>query len=266
MERAMKKVYIIALILALLTGIAVYSFAGALKESSKREYAQVVAAAVNIPERTVLTAEMLVMKSIPIEVVTAGAIRSIDKAVGLFTDNRMEAGEVLSSTKLYTQGVKNSGMKYLIPEGKRAFTLSVDAVSGVGGFILPGDRIDILAIMTMEKKTGEISAAASAGSSTGGTSTVSGAATGAAAQVPTSLIVLQNVEVLAAGANVTVVENGTKVDYTTITLAVTPQEAVALNLTAASGKLRMVLRSPLDDKIVDIKPMTPDLIGNTPGK
>ncbi len=256
----MKKIYIIALVLALLTGISVYIFTGTLEKASKREYTQVVAAAVDIPERTVLTAEMLVLKSIPSEAVLGSAIRSIDKAVGLFTDNRMEPGEALSSTKLYTQGEKNSGMKYLIPEGKRAFTLSVDAVSGVGGFILPGDRIDILATMTMEQKSETASKAISGTSSV----TISGAAlekTGV--QIATSLIILQNVEVLAAGANITVLENGTRVDYTTITLAVSPQDAVTLNLAAVNGKLRMVLRSPLDNEIVDVKPMTPDLIGNT---
>lgn len=238
----MKKIYIIAFILALLTGISVFSFAKALEKASKREYTEVVTAAVNITERSVLTKDMLIMKSIPTEMVMSSAIKSIDKAVGLFSDSVLEAGEVLSSTKLRKQGENSSGMTYLVPKGKRAFTLNVDAVSGVAGFILPGDRIDILANMVFEKA--------------GSTDKV---------QVPTSLIVMQNIEVLASGANIKVVENGTSVEYSTLTLAVSPEEAVTLNLAAANGKLRMVLRSPLDNEIVEIKPKTPELVGNTLG-
>jgi pilus assembly protein CpaB len=238
----MKKIYIIALILAFLTGISVYSFAGSLEKASKREYVEVVTAAVNIPERTALTAEMLVMKSIPVESVLPTAVRSIAKAIGLFTDYAMETGEVLSSAKLHTQGEKTSGLTYFVPEGKRAFTLSVDAVSGVGGFILPGDHVDIIGTMVFDKKDG--------------TTTI---------QVPTSLVIAQNVEVLAAGSSIKVEENGVNVSYATITLSVSLEDAVTLNLAAANGKLRMVLRSPLDKDVAEVSPQTMGKIADTLG-
>lgn len=233
----MKKIYIVALIFAIMTGIAVYSFAGALAESTKREYTEVVVTTVDIPERTILTAEMLAMKSLPTEAVSNNAIKSIDQAVGLFTESIMETGEVLSSKKLYAQGEKSTGMKYLIPEGKRAFTVSVDPVSGVGGFILPGDHVDILATMTKEENSGI-----------------------EAKLVLTSMIVLQNIEVLAAGSNITVAVNGVNVEYSTITLAVTPQDAVKLNLVTVSGQLRLILRSSVDKEIVTVVPVTQDSI------
>ncbi len=238
----MKKIYLVAVIFALLTGIAVYGFAGALEKASKREYTQVVVAIGEIPERTIITAEMLAIKEIPSEVVLPTAIREISVAIGLFTDNKIDPGEVLSSSKLHTQGEKTGTLNYFIPVGKRAFTISVDAVSGVSGFISPGDRIDILANMSLDKKEGDV-----------------------ITQVATSLILSQNIEVLAAGASVKVEQNGVNISYATLTLAVTPQEAVMLNLAAATGILRAVLRSPLDKDIIDVAPKTPKLVGNTLG-
>lgn len=235
----MKKIYLIAAILALFTLISVYSFAGSLEKASKRDYTEVVTAAVNITERTVLTEDMLIIKTIPTEAVTPNAIISITQAVGLFTDKMVEQGEILSSVKLHKQGEKDNGLTYFVPQGKRALTIDVDVVSGVGGFILPGNRVDILSVMVLDKK-GE---------------------TGIE-KIPMSLIILQNIEVLATGSSITVAADGKSVAYSTITLSLTPDEALTINLAASNGKLRLILRSPLDEEIVDIKPKTAELNGN----
>lgn len=233
----MKKIYIVALIIALMTGISVYSFAASVQKAARREYIDVVTAAVNIPERTALTKEMLVLKPMPKEAVLPSAIREINSIVGLYTDSRLEIGETLTLTKLHAQGEKTSGLTYFIPRGKRAFTLSVDAMTGVNGFILPGDHVDIIASMILKSES---------------TTVVE----------TTSFIISQNIEVLAAGSGIKVEENGINITYTTVTLAVTPQEAVSLNLASANGKLRLILRSPLDKDNVDTDPKTPEKIGN----
>jgi len=238
----MKKIYLIAAILALFTLISVYSFAGSLEKSSKRDYTEVVTAAINITERTVLTEDMLIIKTIPTEAVTPNAITNITQAVGLFTDKMIEQGEILSYVKLHKQGEKDNGLTYFVPQGKRALTIEVDVVSGVGGFILPGNKVDILSVMVLDKKdeTGII-------------------------KVPMSLIILQNIEVLAAGSSITVAADGKSIPYSTITLALTPEEALTINLASSSGKLRLILRSPLDNDIMDIEPKTLELKGNTLG-
>ncbi|MHB1484104.1 MAG: Flp pilus assembly protein CpaB [Saccharofermentanales bacterium] len=233
----MKKIYIVALIIALMTGISVYSFAASMQKAARREYVDVVTAAVNIPERTALTKEMLVLKPIPEEAVLPSAIKDIESIIGLYTDSKLEIGETLTLTKLHAQGEKTSGLTYFIPRGKRAFTISVDAVSGVSGFILPGDRVDIIASMSLKSKS-------------------------TAAIESTSFIISQNIEVLAAGTSIKVEETGVNITYTTVTLAVSPQEAVSLNLASSSGRLRLILRSPLDKNDVDTDPKTPEKIGN----
>ncbi len=247
----MKKIYLVALVLALLTGICVYSFSASLKKAATREYGEVVAAAVDIPERTALTAEMLCMKTVPAEALLPTAVTSMDQVLGLFNDNAMEAGEVLSTAKLHTRGETTNGLAYIIPEGKRAFTFSVDAVSGVAGFILAGDRVDIIATLTMTET--ESQGSLESGESSSG---FSQAGAGTVRQlVPTSVVIAQDVEVLAAGADMSG-KGVVNAAYTTITVAVTLEDAVRLNLAAAGGKLRMVLRSPLDKEITDVLPVT----------
>lgn len=227
----MKKIYIIAAILALLTGISIYSFAGALEEAAKQEYVEVVAAAVPIPERTILKPEMLQLKSVPVESVLPSALKNIEQAIGLYSDSMLETGEVLSSGKLHKEGETNNGLTYLIPKGMRAFTISVNQVTGVNNFILPDDHVDVLSVLSLAKDKNNLKDV-----------------------YPTSLIIAQNLEVLATGSLIKVDASGTPVTYTTITLCVTPEEAVTLNIAAAGGELRLILRSPLDSETVSVAP------------
>ncbi|MBL4821894.1 MAG: Flp pilus assembly protein CpaB, partial [Gammaproteobacteria bacterium] len=53
------------------------------------------------------------------------------------------AGEVVLPTKLST-GVLLRGLTTRIPEGYRAISIPVNEVRGVGGFVLPGDRVDVI--------------------------------------------------------------------------------------------------------------------------
>ena len=234
----MKKIYLAALILAVLTGIAVYFFAASLQKAAQKDYTDVVVAAVKISEKTVITKEMLTIKKIPTEAVHPFAVRKIEDAQGYFSDSNLEIDEPLLSSKLHKKGEKTSGLTYFVPQGKRAMTLEVDAVSGVGGFILPGDRVDILSVMVLGKAGDKEN------------------------QVPTSFIAVQNIEVLATGKSIKVDNNGEQTEYTNITVAVTPDEALSINLVAANGQMRLLLRSPLDKNNVNINPKIPELNAN----
>lgn len=237
----MKKLYITAAIFALLTALAVFGFTKKIENNSKISYTQIVVAAEKIPARTVVTTEMLTLKEIPAEAVHPYAIYNIEDAVGRLTDSKIEVGEYVLASKLHKQGDKSSGLKYFVPEGKRAITIQVDSVSGVGGFILPGDRIDIMASMLLKK----------AGSSE--------------QTPPTSLMLVQNLEVLACGTNIKENSDGTSSTYSNITLAVTPDDALLIYLADINGSLRLLLRSPIDDKIENLNPKTPVLNGNVVG-
>ena len=64
----------------------------------------------------------------------------------------MEPGEPILAVKLTGENGR-AGLAGIIGEGMRAVTIPVDMVNGVGGFVQPGDRVDI--ILTKESKQGK---------------------------------------------------------------------------------------------------------------
>ncbi|MCV2880517.1 Flp pilus assembly protein CpaB [Actibacterium sp. XHP0104] len=54
----------------------------------------------------------------------------------------MKANEPLLANKVSEPG-KDAGITSRLSSGKRAFTINVDATSGVSGFLRPGDRVDV---------------------------------------------------------------------------------------------------------------------------
>ncbi len=102
-------------------------------------------------------------------------------------------------------------MAMQLAEGMRAFSIQIDAISGVGGFINPGDRVDILLI-------------------TGGRNNLE------------SRVILQNVEVIAVDHDTNTEANRPKVARTA-TVQVTPKEAQKLGLAQNLGRLSLTLRA-----------------------
>ncbi|PKM81636.1 MAG: hypothetical protein CVU88_03815, partial [Firmicutes bacterium HGW-Firmicutes-13] len=66
--------------------------------------------------------------------------------------------------------------------------------------------------------------------------------------------VLQNLKILAVGANLTPSAEGAESEASTLTLAIDPFEAPRLILAAERGSIRLLLRSPIDDTILEIPP------------
>lgn len=84
----------------------------------------------------------------PENVVPEGTFSRFEDVVGEDRDNSrvvlrtIEAGELVLKTKLSGFDA-SSRVAALVSEGKRAVTIPINAVSGVGGLIAPGDRVDI---------------------------------------------------------------------------------------------------------------------------
>lgn len=230
----MKKVYLIAGVLAIITGILIFSFTSSIKQASAREYTDVVVALQMIPERTVITAEMLEIKSLPSEAVLPSAFRMPEQAIGLISAGIIEQGEVISASKVFTQGDKNNSLGFFVPEGMRAITVAVDEISGLTGFILPGDRLDIIADLMEEDKTTQ----------------------DPEDTILTTSILLQNIEVLASGTTTNNNPGVRTLTYTSLTLAVTPEEAIIISSAELTSKLRFILRSPTDTDKAAVTPVT----------
>jgi pilus assembly protein CpaB len=65
----------------------------------------------------------------------------------------IERNEPLLRTKITGPG-QNATLSAVIQDGMRAVTVRVNDVEGVGGFVLPGDRVDVLLTRQNERTTG----------------------------------------------------------------------------------------------------------------
>lgn len=232
---SVKKIQIFAIVFAVLTALSIFVFLNSIKKSSLKDYIEVVVASKNIDGHTMLTADMLEIKKMPKEAVHPDAARRTADVAGLITDSKLEKGEAILRSKLLQSGKQSGGMSYRVPDGMRAVTIQVDEYSGVGGYLKTGDRVDILAEFDLMSKQ-------------------------SVDRTPTSMMLLQNIEVLAAGSNTS---SNSKTTSGSVTLAVKPEDTLKLHLACTSGKIRLILRYPLDKNTSSYSYQVPaDLLNN----
>lgn len=182
---------------------------------------QVVAAAVDLPVGTLVTEEKLKLVSAVAADLPPGSFADPTAVVGRGVVVPVVANEPVLESKLAPQGA-GAGLPTVIPEGMRAVSVKVDEVIGVAGFVLPGTRVDVL-VTVDEVEDGEVSV---------------------------TKLVLQNVQVLAAGESIQKDDEGKPQSVTVITLLVTPQDAEKLTLAATEGQIQLALRNVLDQDSV----------------
>lgn len=165
----------------------------------------------------------------PAKAVPEGAFRSIKELLG---ENReetrtvlrtIEPGELILQSKVTGFG-ESTRMATRVSEGMRAFTIPINAVSGVAGHVQPGDRVDILVTRRISSQL-------------------------------TTSVILQNILVIATDQR-----SNTEVDRarvaSTATVEVTPTEAQQLILAQSVGRLTLTLRGSATPAISeDIAPV-----------
>jgi pilus assembly protein CpaB len=209
--------------------------------SQAAETVPVLVAAVDIPSFAVLSADMVKTRDVPKDMLLEGAIAKVDDAVDRAVLSPVMKGEVLYGPKLSRKGTR--GMSGKVPPGMRAFTINTPTVEqGVAGFVLPGNRVDILLTLT-----------------------------GATRKDPggrgTTFTLLQNMEILAIEQRVDPPAES-KVDLSqlrSVTLLVTPEQANKLQVGQSQGKLSLTLRNPTDTASVSTEPVyLSELLGELP--
>lgn len=145
----MKKVYLVATLVAIIAGISTFLFASQIQKSTKIKDAptsSVVVAVQAVKENTVLTAEMLEVKVFTTVSVVPGAANKIEDVIGKISRYPIAMGEQVITNKIFSVGeeVKDAVLSYQLLPGEYAYTISVDSVQGVAGFITRGDYVDIL--------------------------------------------------------------------------------------------------------------------------
>ena len=218
---------ILVVVLALVFGL---SAAWGMNEFRKNnrvmvnaETTQIVVAAADMVRGQVVTEKYLTVAQWPKELIPADAVTKLEDAVDRSTKYTILAGDPLLTKKLASKD-SGRGLAALIPMGMRAYTITASKVtSNIAGFILPGNRVDILLNLRASGRDDE----------TGGGSTTT---------------LLQAVEILAVDQALDApVEN--KMDaksVASVTLLVTPKQASLLDLGQHMGNLTLALRNPED--------------------
>lgn len=217
-------------------------------ETEPKALPLVVTLATTLPYGHKLTESDL--KEVPwqADAVPPGSYRSIREFLAAHKEPvakiALSEGEVLLPAKLVSESDR-SILSLLLADDMRAVTIKVNEVRGVGGFIQPRDRVDIL--MT-EKST----------------------ATEKGKQQHTSVL-LQNVLILAIGQNVSA-QNYKPTVANSVTVAVGLEDAQKLALAITIGHLSLALRNPLqvnkkrlkEVSLTDLRPGTVQAPPSTP--
>lgn len=87
----------------------------------------------------------------PKDLVPEAAVLLPEDAIGKLANQKILAGEPLSSERIVTK-LAGSKLSALIGEDKRAITVRVNDVAGVAGFLLPGNRVDVLGTRMVKKR------------------------------------------------------------------------------------------------------------------
>lgn len=164
----------------------------------------------------------------------AKAVKTVSDATGLggaapeaavegaIVRDPLLAGEPIVPRKI-VRGGEGGYLSVVLSPGARAMAVPVTSENAVGGFILPGDRVDVL--------------------QTRDAPTVEGANTGKQVLAET---ILQNIRVLALDQSTSADKDAKTIVAATATLEVRPAEAEALTRAKAAGPVTLALRAYTD--------------------
>jgi pilus assembly protein CpaB len=176
----------------------------------------VVTAAMDIPFGTKVEERHLASIEMIQGTAPRGVVHKKEDVMGKVSGGSLLAGELLIAERFAEQG-QGSTLAAVVEKNMRAITVRVNDVVGVGGFLLPGNRVDLLATRDfngrMEAETRTI---------------------------------LQNVKVLAVDQTASTDKNEPVV-VRAVTLEVKPDDAELLTKAMAEGSIQLTLRNPLDD-------------------
>lgn len=192
-----------------------------------------VVAKSDLPVGAVISTNNMAVRQMPVSFLPQTAVRAeqFDAVDGMQLTAAMVAGQALVSTNV---GRLQPGFSDRVGHGIRAMTVVVDEVNSVSGMLTPGDRIDLLFSTRPPVNDGR-----------------------PATEVTAPL--MQDLLILATGQkterNATAVPLGATTVFTTITVAVTPDQAQRLVLAQSSGRLTALLRNPEDRREEQAAPM-----------
>lgn len=232
MGKVNKKALTISLIVTLLCALVLFNYIRNLKvPTTEKAKTTILVSVRNIsPGEQIFAADV---RSIDVssDSVPEGIVFDQTLIEGLYAKEAILIGEPFREQRLVPK--ENLSLAYRLPKGTRAVSIFVNEANLLAMQLIPGNKVDVIASWNLQTKEG--------------------------VDVPVSQTVLQNVEVLALGPNLTpddkagLPNRGTySIDDIpkTVTLAVTLQEAETLTYNTENSNLTIALRGQGDDEDV----------------
>jgi Flp pilus assembly protein CpaB len=168
-SRRRRFLLLIGVVLALVAGGAAFmlSSGGAGNAQAQVEMRTVLVAAREIPARTVLTASDLTLRDLPKDAVVTQAYDDPDRVIGLVTGVNVYLNQPITPNLLATSAA-DAAFAILAPDEQvspetpywRAVSVMVPAERAVGGELMTGQRVDLIAtvkidVLTLDPESGE---------------------------------------------------------------------------------------------------------------
>ena len=190
---------------------------------------QVIVASREIPYGQVVELSHLREVAWPSDAVPDGVFTTKEDVVGLIVNQSALPGDLMLQARV-VEKLEGSRLSALIAPNKRAITVRVDDVNGVAGFLLPGNRVDILATMLVDRRA-------------------------------KTRTLLQNIKVLAIDQKASP-DKDDPVVVRAVTLEADLEEAGLIYAATTEGRIQLVLRNPEDvtvaiDEIPAVVKITP---------
>ncbi|CAE6911774.1 COG3745 Flp pilus assembly protein CpaB [Vibrio sp. B1FLJ16] len=185
----------------------------------------VLVAAMELEPGVIIEEKHLKTRLMEVDWIDELTLKEPSQAVGKVVANSIYEGELVNPNRIAVLG-EGVTLAAMIPEDKRALTIRVNDVIGVAGFLLPGNKVDVL---NTKGKDNSVS----------------------------TRTVLKNIKVLAVDQTARTQDNK-PVIVRAVTLEVSPQEAEKLLTENSKGRIQLALRNPLTiDKAPPVRVYTP---------
>lgn len=177
----------------------------------------VVVAAMDIPYGTKVSARHLRMLALPEGTASPRAFREPADVEDMVATINILSGDILTRDR-FAEHSEGSTLAALVSEAMRAVTIRVDDVVGVAGFLLPGNRVDVLATRMDNQSRRAI------------TETI-----------------LKNLKVLAVDQTAST-QDSDPVIVRAVTLEMTPSQSETMVKAKSEGTIQLTLRNPMETR------------------
>lgn len=194
--------------------------------------APVVVAAMAIPFGTKIEPRHVSVIQLPPDTVPGGHFAAVAEVEGQIATQSVLAGEILRRER-FSEHTGGSTLSAIVSPQMRAVTVRVNDVIGVAGFLLPGNRVDVIAARMEQNRRA------------------------------TTETILRDVKVLAVDQTART-EKDEPVVVRAVTLEMTPKQAELLVKAREEGEIQLTLRNPLEDEPVIVAEAPPKPVVRRP--